>query len=419
MKKTHIVSLVALSLVFGGIAVQPFTSHVAYATDAKKQFTNREVATPAGAAQKLMGEKKFKEAVVELEKANAVAKKTPYETYVVNLLLMQCYSQLQDNANAVKAFEASSATGEMDTATTLNLTKALMSNFYAAKNYPKMIEYSQRVLKDSPNDVETLSLVANAYYLQNNFKSAADTSRTVIKASQAAGKAPSEQTLGLLMSAEYKQQNDAGVLAAVEQLVALYPKEEYWRNLVDLNGKALRGAPSKTGLDVVLVKSYLGLMKTSDEYVDGSQLALQEGFPGSAKSLMESGMKSGVLGTGAQKDRENRLLAKATQDATTDQAALAKAVTEASSQKTGDALVKLGEAYASYGQYDKAIETIQAGIAKNPTNADDAKLRLGIAYIQAGKRQQGIDAFKGIAAGTPTAQVAKLWTLASGSKKSA
>ena len=419
MKKTHIVSLVALSLVFGGVAVQPFAPHVAFAADAKKQFVNKEVATPAGAAQKLMGEKKFKEAVVELEKANAVAKKTPYETYVVNLLLMQCYSQLQDNANAVKAFEASSATGEMDAPTQLNLTKALMSNFYSAKNYPKMIEYSQRVLKENPNDVDTLSLVANAYYLQNNFKAAADTSRTVIKASQAAGKAPSEQTLGLLMSAEYKQQNDAGVVAALEQLVAAYPKEEYWRNLIELNQKSLRSGSTKTNLDVVLVKSYLGLIKAPEEYVDGAQLALQEGLPGTAKGLMESGNKAGVLGQAAGKDREARLLTMATQQATTDQGTLTKGVAEAANQKTGDALVKFGEAYASYGQYDKAIETIQAGIAKNPTNMDDAKLRLGIAYIQAGKRQQGLDAFKGITAGTPTAQIAKLWSLASGYKKSA
>ena len=128
MKKTHIVSMLALSLVFGGMAVQPFVSHVAYAADAKKQFTNKEVATPAAAAQGLMGQKKFKEAIEQLVKANAVAKRTPYETYVVNLLLLQCYSAVQDTNNAVKAFEAASATGEMEPANAAAFTKALNSS---------------------------------------------------------------------------------------------------------------------------------------------------------------------------------------------------------------------------------------------------------------------------------------------------
>jgi len=418
MKKTHIVSMVALSLVLGGMAAQPFVSHVAYAADAKKQFTNKEVATPAAAAQGLMGQKKFKEAIEQLEKANAVAKKTPYETYVVNLLLLQSYSAVQDTNNAVKAFEAASATGEMEPANAAAFTKALMANFYAAKNYPKTIEYAQRVLKDSPNDLDTLSLVAQANYLQNNFKGAADSSRALIKATQSAGKPPSEQSLSVLMSAEFRQQNDAGVISALEQLVALYPKEDYWRNLIELNQKALRTAPAKTGLDIALIKSHLGLLKPED-YVDTAQLAIQQGLPGTAKALMESGMKAGVLGQGAGKDREARLLTMATTQATTDQAGLTKGVADASTQKTGDALINLGESYASYGQYDKAIETIQAGIAKTPADMDDAKLRLGIVYIQSGKRQQGLDAFKGITAGTPSAQVAKLWSLASGAKKAA
>ena len=95
--------------------------------------------------------------------------------------------------------------------------------------------------------------------------------------------------------------------------------------------------------------------------------------------------------------------------------ALAKGESEAQGQKTGDALVKYGEAYWSYGQYDKAAEVIQAGITKGVQNADDAKLRLGIAYISAGKKAQAMDAFKGVAAGSVPAQIAKLWTLAANS----
>ncbi len=417
MKKTNIVSMVVLSLVMGGVAAQPLVPHVAYAAEKAKTFTHKEVATPAQEAQALMQQKKWKEAIDKLEGANKVANKTPFETYVVNLFLFQCYASVQDTANAVKSFETSQASGEMDAATASTITKQIMGSYYGAKNYPKAIEYAQKILKDSPNDADTLLIVAQANYLQSNYKGTVEGAKAAIKVAQASGKPPTESLLGLWMSADYKLENNVGVIAALEQLVTLYPKEDYWRDLVRLNQVALKGGSTKTNLDVAMIKSYLGLMKSSDEYIDAAQLALQEGLPGTAKALMESGVKAGVLGQGASKDRETRLLTMATTQAKTDEGSLAKGVSEASNQKTGDALVKFGEAYASYGQYDKAVETIQAGITKTPTNADDAKLRLGIAYIQGGKRQQGLDAFKGITAGTPSAQVARLWSLASGYKK--
>ena len=120
---------------------------------------------------------------------------------------------------------------------------------------------------------------------------------------------------------------------------------------------------------------------------------------------MDAGMKAGVLGQGAQKDREACLLAMASTQVK-DKKGLATGEADANKQKTGDALVKFGVAYASYGQYDKAIEDIQAGIAKGVESADDANRGLASpASGGAGKRAQGLEAFKGIAAGTRSAQI--------------
>jgi tetratricopeptide (TPR) repeat protein len=262
-----------------------------------------------------------------------------------------------------------------------------------------------------------MTLVAQIYYIQNNFKSASESTRALVKAAQGASKPVKEEWLQLLMSSEFKQDNNAGVMSALEQLVASYPKDQYWKDLIRLNEASMKGASTKTNLDIYAVKFYLGLVATPEEYSDMTQLALQEGLPGTAKRVMEKGMGSGVLGQGAQKERENRLLTMANTQADTDQKSLDKGEAEAKKQKTGDALVKFGEAYASYGQFDKAVETIQAGIAKGPQNADDAKLRLGIALIQAGKRAQALDAFRGITAGSVQAQIARLWSLASASKR--
>ncbi len=101
----------------------------------------------------------------------------------------------------------------------------------------------------------------------------------------------------------------------------------------------------------------------------------------------------------------------ATTQAAADQKTLAAGEAEAAKAKTGDALVKTGEAYWSYGMFDKAIAATEAGIAKGVTDADDAKLRLGIAYLGAGQRPKALEAWKGITPGSVPGQLAALWRI--------
>ena len=59
---------------------------------------------------------------------------------------------------------------------------------------------------------------------------------------------------------------------------------------------------------------------------------------------------------------------------------------EAAAQPTGDADIKLGYAYASYGDYEKGIEAMQRGLKKGNLKAEDeAHLLLGVTYFNAKK----------------------------------
>ena len=77
----------------------------------------------------------------------------------------------------------------------------------------------------------------------------------------------------------------------------------------------------------------------------------------------------------------------ANRQASEDMQVLAQLESEAAAASSGLAWVKLGEAYASYGQYDKAIAALQKGIQKGGLqNPEDAKLDLGIAYLHSGQK---------------------------------
>ena len=399
---------VALALGMAGAATVVTTPVVVMAADAKKPTVSPAVGKPAQEAQKLLQENKAKEAAAKAQEALSAAK-NPYEILISNQLLANASLKAGDFPTAAKALDAMIASGQLPDPTPVR--KTLIQLYYQTKNYPKTIEIATAYLKDQPNDVEVPVLVAQSYYLTNDYTKASAGLRAVVKSSDAAGRPVKEETLNLLMASDYALKNDDAVRGDLELLVARYPKPQYTKDLISMYEKSLRAASSatKTSLDVYLIKFNSGLLTKPEDFTGMTELALQDGMPGLAKKVMDKGVADGILGQGAQKDRENRMLNLATTQAAADQKGLAAGEAEAAKAKTGDPLVKTGEAYWSYGMYDKAISTTEAGIAKGVTDADDAKLRLGIAYLGAGQRPKALEAWKGITPGSVPAQLAALW----------
>jgi TolA-binding protein len=85
----------------------------------------------------------------------------------------------------------------------------------------------------------------------------------------------------------------------------------------------------------------------------------------------------------------------------------------------GEVAVKVGLGFYSAGDYTKAAELVQKGIAKgNVARLDDANLLLGAALLQSGRKDEARAAFEAarVAAGDGhLARVARMW-LASSSR---
>jgi tetratricopeptide (TPR) repeat protein len=413
MKLNTTVSRIALSLALAlGVAgAGMIASPVAMAAE-KPPTVSAAVGKPLTEAMNLLKGGKAKEAQVEAQKA-AAASKTPYEQLVSNQILINASLKATDYTTAAKAIEAAIATGQLKPEETIAFNKTLTQIYYQQKNYPKTIEAAQNYLKVVPGDAESSVLIGQSYYLQNDFKKSSDFLKSYIKASDAAGKPVKEDTLTLLMSADYKLNDDAAVRSDLEMLQTRYPKPQYLKDFIAMTEKSLRqnNASTKTTLDIFAVKFNAGLLTEPKDYAGLAELALQDGLPGLAKKVMDKGMADGILGTGAQKDRELRMAGMAKTQSDTDQKGLAAGEAEAAKAKTGEALIKYGEAYATYGMFDKAVAATEAGVAKGVADKDDGQLRLGIVYMQAGQRAKALEAFKQITPGSASAQVAALWRL--------
>jgi tetratricopeptide (TPR) repeat protein len=259
--------------------------------------------------------------------------------------------------------------------------------------------------------------MAQAYYLRDDFADAAKTSRLVLQDAEKAGKPPSETVLQMLASSEFKQGNEAGYRAALTRLVAASPKRQYWIDLLAAVQRKPGFAGGRLALDLDRLRAATGAMDRPDQYMEAAQLALQAGLPGDAKAFLDKGYAAGVLGKGAEAERQKRLAEMASRQSVEDIKGLAGLPKEAEGAATGLPWVRLGEAYAGYGRYDEAIAALQKGIAKGGLDyPDDARLHLGIAYINAKRAEKAKATLSAVRAADGAQDLAQLWLIAGGVK---
>src|SRR5262249_31804940 len=190
------------------------------------------------------------------------------------------------------------------------------------------------------------------------------------------GKKPKEQTLNLVQNACTKSGDNNCLQRTYEQLVTYYPKPMYWQNLVDAMRKTAEAGPSndKNMLQVYRLSAAVDVLKKPSDSTEYAQLALERGAAGEAQTVLEKGFANKIFVEKRDVDRNQRLLDAAKKQAAADPTAIAQ---KATSQGTAsDPDMSIGLAYMGNKQYDKAVESINKSLSKNPQNPD-AQLTLG------------------------------------------
>jgi lipopolysaccharide biosynthesis regulator YciM len=413
--KAVVMTLPTMMLAVGGagtaLTVNGIFSAPAYAADKKgeKQISTK-VGKPLKEALDLAQQKKFKEAMAKAREVQAMPGKTAYEEYKINEIVAYIAVNLQDAATATKAWEATLDSGELSPAEMKQRLDQLTKVYYGAKNYPKAIQFGTRYAKEVGPDTEVALLVVQSYYLQQDYPKAIESAQALIRTANQGGQTVKKEWLDLLMDSQMKAGREADAQATLEQLVAKYPSPVYWNNmfiLVQNQG----GSSDRKSLEVYRLKMLTDSLKES-EYVEMAELALSLGFPGDARTVLEKGFANKSLGTGKNSERQSRLLNLAKDNSAKDQKGLAQFEKEAVAASNGEADLKLGEAYLSYGENDKAIEAIKRAIKKGGLkSADEAQLQLGIAYFNAKRSSDAIAAFKAVPSDSKLASVARLWII--------
>jgi hypothetical protein len=394
----------AFSVIFTAAAVSP-----AYAQEAVRP----EIGKPLQAASALLKSNKFKDALAKIREVDSVPNKTANETYLIESMRGSAASGAGENDTIIKSFEAVVASGKAPAATQLKLIEALAGAHYRAKDYAQTNKWASRYLRDGGGNQQIRTLLIQSYFQSGDFANSAKESLADIQADEKAGRTPSEEKLQLLANSYLRQKNTAGYIATIEKLLNYYPKKSLWADVISrLQRKP--GFSDRLALDVYRMQLATGNLTATNDYMEMSQLALQAGFPGEAKKVVDEGYANGALGKGADVERQKRLRDLVEKRVAENQKVITGGTDEAAANaaKDGNALVNLGYNLFTSGQAAKGISLMEAGIKKGDLKrADDAKLRLGTALVQSGQKAKGAQVLKGVQGADGTQDLANLWVI--------
>jgi hypothetical protein len=398
-----------IAALFLGVAAVGGSS-VGSAEEAAGPQVTGKIAKTLKAAQDANAAKNYTEAVARLKEAQAYSPRSAYDDYVINALLIQAYSGLGDGANATAAAEVVAASSYTPAENRTKIYVSLAGSAYNAKNYDRTIEFAEKARALGDNSEATSLLIAQSYYLAGKFKEASAAIVALNEKAQAAGRKPTENSLKLLWDCARQSKDDALAGKTVEQLIVLYPNPIYWQNAM---ATALNGlTDDRLKLLTYRLANTVGILKRGDQFREMAQISMDQANPGEAQSLLEQAFAKNLYTEQRDKDSNQRLLDLAKKKALEDRASIGRDEKDAANAPTGDAYVQVGAAYLGFGQTDKAVSAINAGIAKGSLKyQDEAYILQGIAYERSKNNAEAIKAFEKVSKDQRYVRLAKLWIL--------
>lgn len=392
-------------LVWSAVAVALFLTP---AGDVHAETVSKGIAKTLQSAQNASKARKWSACLADLRQAESAGGLSAYEIYIIYELRGFCAFSSGDSATALRAYEANLSSQYATKASLPGRIKVLMQIHYNSNNYRKAIEYGQRAISNGTADADVYTLIAQSYFVQNDFKNGRDFTGRWIADQEKRGQTPKQNALNIYLTSCMKLNDSACTSAGFEKLVSYYPNPDAWANLMQSLFKS-RGEGSL--LQTYRLATEVGAMRAGSDYEEMAQLALERGLPAEAQAAIESGFARQAFIEQREIDRNNRLLANAKGRVAADKAGLAQRDKQAAAGKDGEADVAVAESYLSYGQYAEAVAAAQRGIAKRATNAANAQLVLGIAQYRAGNKADAAKAFKAVKGNDSLQRLAKLWSL--------
>ena len=411
MKKT--LARAALAACFlGAVSVAALMSGpVAAANDdapAKPKVT-LAVGKPLVEAEKLLATKDYAGALAKLKEAQAVPVRSAYDDYVIDQVIAVIAVTQSDYATALSTYQlmatspAEPITDKMGTRHNLTLLE------YQNKDFAKTLEYGEQLQALNGLDINTATAMVESYYFTNDYPKSEALAQKWIDTQLAAKQPPNQNLLSVLLSAQVKTNDQAGAAKTLELLAQYYSSPNDWDQLIDV-ALGTPGITNVEGLDLYRLRWTAAAMANGQDYSLMATIALQLGYPGEARTVLEQGIQMGRLSSSGNAGSSFQ---QARSQASGDEKMIPAFAAEAAKSPNGEKLEKLAETYYGYGRYAESEAAARAAIAKDGMrDPGQAKLLLAMNLINENKYQDAVDTLHDVPAGsTARFQAVRLWTI--------
>ena len=157
-----------------------------------------EIATPLQAAEALIREKKYDEALARIRQADAVPDRTPGENVAIERMRAIAASGAGDIVTATRSFETVIASGRVTPADQAKMVQVVAQLYFQGKDYPKAATWASRSLKESGPNADMRWLLIRAQYLADDCANASRELRALIDADAKTAAAPAQERLQML-----------------------------------------------------------------------------------------------------------------------------------------------------------------------------------------------------------------------------
>ncbi|WP_428374437.1 hypothetical protein [Lichenicoccus sp.] len=369
------------------------------------------VGKPLQKAQALAHQGNFPGALAQINIAEAARDKTANESFVIDEMRAAVAQQSGDFKSAIGADDVLLKSGRVPAAEQQRLLMAEASSYYQLRDYAGTIAAIDRYHKAGGASPALETLLIQCYYLQKDYVRAAAVQSAQIQAELRARQTPPEGQLQLLANCQLQSRDNAGLTHTMTLLVTYYPKPEYWAQLMQ-GLRANPNVPDRLQFDIDRLRLEVGLLTSTQDFMDMTEMAVQNGLPHQGLVVMDKGYASGALGRDPQAARETRLKALVEKTVAEKRASIATDEASARSQPNGNALLAVGYSYVDLGQYPKGIAVMKEAVAKGGLlNPEDAQLHLGLAELASGDKAAATATLQNVHGTDGAGDLAQLWQL--------
>lgn len=401
----------SLALALGAMAVTGATpaaakkSDAAAAPAAKYSDGFRKVAPPV---QDAIGKKDWATAKAALPAVQAAAT-TDDDKYAAATFALQIAQGTNDQAGVSAAADAMLASGKAPPELAAQLYTVQGQNAFNAGKLDVADRAFTQVNTLKPNDPDILISLAAVKSRENQAPAALQYTDQAIAAKKATGQAVDEDWYRRALSIAYDGKNPQGVIKYGQQLVETYPRSDIWRIALQTYRDTSQLDPV-TNLDTLRLMRATNALAGERDYYEYANTALNKGFPGEAKAVIDQGTTSNMVDNKslATSKALAEIKAVAGPKIAADKADLPNSDKKARAAANGTLALNTADAYLGYGMYPQAIDLYKVAAQKG-ADANVVNLHMGEAQAQSGDKAGAAASFAKVTG--PNQVIAQYWTI--------